>query len=291
MRIALFITCFNDTFFPGTGVALVRLLRELGHEVTFPAGQTCCGQVHFNTGYRPETLPLVRRFLEVFEGEEVVVSPSASCVAMVREHYPVLAREAGDPDLARRAEALGSRIYEMTRFLSDELEMEDLGASYRGRVALHPTCHSLRGLDLGPAPERLLRAVRGLELVELPNAGECCGFGGTFSVKNPDTSLAMLSDKIQDILDSGADTLTAVDNSCLMHIAGGLSRRGLLRGGRPGLGAEGPGGHPVSGEGSPVGTGGDGTGEGIRVCHLAEILASGLGGSGDASGSAAGERA
>jgi L-lactate dehydrogenase complex protein LldE len=250
MRIALFITCFNDAFFPQTGKALVRILEGLGHRVDFPQRQTCCGQVHFNTGYRREAHRLVQRFVKVFEGYEVVVAPSASCVAMVREQYPVLAAEAGDAGLEEDVREVASRTFEMSEFLVEGLQVEDLGASFYRRVALHPTCHSRRSIDVGNAPIRLLRAVEGLKLVDLPNAEECCGFGGTFSVKNPDTSLAMLSDKIQSVGDSGAQVLTAVDNSCLMHIAGGMRRQGMMTGS---LGAG----------------GGD---EGFQVMHLAEIL-------------------
>jgi len=252
MRIALFITCFNDALFPRTGAALVRILEGLGHQVDFPSEQTCCGQIHFNTGYRGEARRLLQRFLGVFDGAEVVVAPSASCVAMVREQYPVLASEVGDDSLESEARALGARTYEMSEFLVGRLGVEELGASFRSRVALHPTCHSKRGIDVGDAPERLLRAVEGLELVGLPNAGECCGFGGTFAVKNPHTSEAMLADKIQDVRSSDAEVLTGVDNSCLMHIAGGMHRLGILR---------------AKGESG-------GHGKDFRVMHLAEILVS-----------------
>lgn len=256
MRIALFITCFNDVLYPGTGRALVRVLEGLGHQVDFPPGQTCCGQIHFNTGYRREARLLALRFLEVFGDAEAVVAPSASCVAMVREQYPVLASESGDDALVTEVGALGARTFEMSEFLVGELRVENVGAFFPRRVALHPTCHSRRGIDVGDAPQRLLRAVEGLELVDLPNAGECCGFGGTFAVKNPDTSMAMLSDKIRDVQNSGAEVLTGVDNSCLMHIAGGMHRLGILRGNGRRRGAA----------------------EGLQVLHLAEILASGKGG-------------
>lgn len=272
MRIALFITCFNDVLFPRTGAALVRILEGLGHQVVFPEGQTCCGQIHFNTGYRREALGLMNRFLRVFEDAEAVVAPSASCVAMVREQYPLLAAEAGDPSLEAAVADLGGRVREFSEFLVGTLGVEDLGASFFGRVALHPTCHSRRSIDVGEAPIRLLKAVEGLELVDIPDAEECCGFGGTFSVKNPHTSLAILADKLQGIRDSGAELVTAVDNSCLMHIAGGLRRRGWLRK------------DPWGGEGrgcraSPVGNGWTGS-ETIGVAHLAEILAGRRGGSG-----------
>jgi L-lactate dehydrogenase complex protein LldE len=225
MRIALFITCFNDTLFPGTGRAVVELLERLGHEVVFPEEQTCCGQMHANSGYQLEALPLVRRFVRVFEGEEVVVSPSASCVGMVRDQYPRLAELARDGALARDVDALAPRVLELSELLVDRLGVEDVGAVFPHRVTYHPTCHSLRGLRVGDRPLRLLRAVRGLELVELPEANECCGFGGTFAVKNADTSMAMLSDKLRHVLDTRAEVCVAADNSCLMQIGGALRRQ------------------------------------------------------------------
>jgi L-lactate dehydrogenase complex protein LldE len=276
MRVSLFVPCFNDALFPGTAVATVRLLRRLGHDVEFPQDQTCCGQIHFNTGYRTEARRLALRFLRVFEGAEVVVAPSASCVAMVREQYGELFGEVSEGKEAKRfagsggvpegadarrfagsggvpragegeaLKALASRTYELTEFLVGVQGVEDVGAVFPHRVALHPTCHSIRGIHVGDAPLRLLRAVRGLELVDLPNAEACCGFGGTFSVKNPHTSLAMMDDKLRDVLECGAEVLTAVDNSCLMHLAGGLHRKGLL-------------------------------GPALRLMHLAEILVAGEG--------------
>jgi L-lactate dehydrogenase complex protein LldE len=225
VRIAVFITCFNDTLFPETGIATVRLLERLGHEVTFPLEQTCCGQVHFNTGYQRESLPLVRRFARAFAEAELVVCPSASCAAMVRHYHPRLAELAGDDRLRRDAEAVASRVFELSELLVNRLDLEDVGAYFPHRVTYHPTCHALRALHVGDAPERLLRAVRGIDLAELPQRSECCGFGGTFAVKNPDTSLAMLSDKVRSVLTTRAQYCTAVDNSCLMHIGGALSRQ------------------------------------------------------------------
>ena len=223
MRVALFVTCFNDTLFPSTGQAVVRLLERLGHEVAFPEGQTCCGQMHGNTGYQEHGRGLVQRWERVFAGEEVVVSPSASCVGFVREHVPSSA----------------GRLFELTEFLVDVLGVEDVGASFPHRVTLHPTCHSLRMLHVGDRPRRLLEAVQGIDLVPLEEAEECCGFGGTFAVKNADTSMAMLSDKLRRVLDTRAEVCTAADNSCLMHIGGALRRQR----------------------------------SGTRVMHLAEILA------------------
>ena len=217
---------------------MVRLLERLGHQVDFPREQTCCGQMHLNTGYRGEARELARRFVRVFSEAEVVVAPSASCVGTVRDFYPELAE--GDPALEREVAALAPRVFELSELLVARLGIEDVGASYTHRVTYHPTCHSLRMLRVGDAPYRLLRAVRGLELVELPQASECCGFGGTFAVKNADTSAAILADKVENVLDTRAEVCAAADNSCLLHIGGSLSR---LR-------------------------------TGVRTAHLAEILAS-----------------
>lgn len=225
MRIALFITCFNDTLFPRTGQAVVTLLERLGHEVVFPLEQTCCGQMHFNSGYHDEALPLVRRFARVFADEELIVSPSGSCVAMVRDHYPHVAQESGDPELIEAVRTLGERTFELTELLVDKLGVEDVGAYYPHRVTYHPSCHALRMLHIDDKPLRLLRAVRGIDLVELPQAEQCCGFGGTFAIKNADTSIAMLDDKLRAVAQTGAEICTAADNSCLMHIGGGLSRQ------------------------------------------------------------------
>jgi L-lactate dehydrogenase complex protein LldE len=225
VRIALFITCFNDTLFPRTGQAVVELLERLGHEVVFPEDQTCCGQMHANSGYQLEAVPLVHRFVRVFAGAELVVSPSASCVAMVRDQYAKLAELAGDPGLAREVDAVAPRVFELSELLVDRLGLEDVGAVFPHRVTFHPTCHSARLLRVGDRPLRLLRAVRGIDLVELPDAAECCGFGGTFAVKNADTSMAMLSDKLRAVLDTRAEACVAADNSCLMHIGGALRRQ------------------------------------------------------------------
>ncbi len=218
MRVALFVTCFNDTLFPDTGRAVVSLLERLGCSVEFPLEQTCCGQMHANSGYDADAL--LARFERVF-ASDVVVSPSASCVAHVRSHLP------------------GIRAFELTEFLVDELGVVDVGASFPHRVVLHPTCHSLRLLRVGDRPRRLLEAVRGIDLVDLNASEECCGFGGTFAVKNADTSMAMLSDKLRHVLDSRAEVCTAADTSCLMHIGGALRRQRA----------------------------------GVRTMHLAEILA------------------
>ena len=240
MRIALFVTCLADTMFPAAAKATVQLLERLGHEVVFPEGQTCCGQMHINTGYQKDALSLVRRHVRTFAPYDVVVAPSGSCVGSVRHQHALVARSAGDEGLAARAEDVASRTYELSELLVDVLGVTDVGAYYPHRVTYHPTCHSLRLLRVGDRPLQLLRAVRGLELVELPAAEQCCGFGGTFAVKNADTSTAMLTDKMANVLSTHAEVCTAGDASCLMHIGGGLSR---LR-------------------------------SGTRTVHLAEILAS-----------------
>ncbi len=225
MRVALFITCFNDTLFPNVGIATTHLLERLGLTVDFPEAQTCCGQMHFNTGYQREAIPLVRHFIEVFSTAEVVVAPSASCAGMVRDLYPKAAALSGDTALVAAVEELIPRVYELSEFLVKRLGVTDVGAYYPHRVTYHPTCHSLRVLHVGDAPLQLLRAVKGIDLVELPNARECCGFGGTFAIKNADTSLAILSDKMRCVLDTGAEVLCAADMSCLLHIGGGLHRQ------------------------------------------------------------------
>jgi L-lactate dehydrogenase complex protein LldE len=222
MRVALFITCFNDTLFPAAGRAVVEVLERIGCTVEFPLEQTCCGQMHVNSGYEHEAAGMMARFPRVFSGFDAVVSPSASCTAHVRERIPD-----------------APHVYELTEFLVDRLGVVDVGASFPHRVTLHPTCHSLRLLEIGDRPRRLLSAVRGLELVELDGARECCGFGGTFAIKNADTSTAMLSDKVRHVLDTRAEVCTAADTSCLMHIGGALRRQRA----------------------------------GVRTLHLAEILA------------------
>ncbi|MEU4568006.1 (Fe-S)-binding protein [Micromonospora sp. NPDC023956] len=224
MRVALFVTCLADVLFPEVGRATVRLLERLGHEVVFPADQTCCGQMHVNTGYHRQAVPLVRRHVDVFSRYDAVVAPAGSCVGSVRHQHADVARAAGDRALASRADALAARTYELSEFLVDVLGVTDVGAHFPHRVTYHPTCHSLRLLGVGDRPLRLLRAVRGLDLVALPAAEQCCGFGGTFAVTNADTSAAMLADKLDAVRSTGADVLTAGDASCLMHLGGGLGR-------------------------------------------------------------------
>jgi L-lactate dehydrogenase complex protein LldE len=216
MRVALFVTCVNDLAFPEAGIATVTLLERLGVQVAFPRAQTCCGQMQFNTGYPDEARPLAEKFARDFAGFDAVVAPSGSCAAFVEHVHPELA-----PDAAADVPP----VYELTAFLTDVLRVEDVGAYFPHRVVYHPTCHSSRLLNLGDRPLRLLRAVEGLELAPLAGAEECCGFGGTFALKNPDVSVAMGRDKVAHAVDSGARFLTAVDNSCLMHL-GGLANRG-----------------------------------------------------------------
>jgi L-lactate dehydrogenase complex protein LldE len=224
VRIALFATCLADAMFPAAAIATVRLLERLGHQVEFPAGQTCCGQMHVNTGYLREAVPLVQNHVDAFTGFDAIVAPSGSCVGSVRHQHAMVARRAGDDKLAGRAESLAAQTFELSEFLVDVLGIDDVDAYYPHRVTYHPTCHSLRMLGVGDKPLRLLRNVRGLTLVELPSADTCCGFGGTFAIKNADVSTAMLADKMASIMQTEAEMCTAGDASCLMHIGGGLSR-------------------------------------------------------------------
>jgi L-lactate dehydrogenase complex protein LldE len=242
VRIGLFITCVADTLFPQAGRATVALLERLGHTVRFPREQTCCGQMHANSGYDREAVAMVRRFVEVF-GEDrydAVVTPSGSCAAMVRHQYARIARGTGDAELQHAVADLAPRVFELAQFLVDELGVQDVGAYYPHRVTYHPSCHSLRLIGVGDAPRRLLSHVRGIDLVTLPDAETCCGFGGTFAVKNADVSAAMLADKTRAILDTRAEICASLDPSCLLHIGGGLSRQRA----------------------------------GVRTVHVAEILAS-----------------
>ncbi|HET9871848.1 MAG TPA: (Fe-S)-binding protein [Propionibacteriaceae bacterium] len=240
MKIALFVTCLVDGLFPQVGQACVRLLERLGHTVEFPTAQTCCGQMHVNTGYQRQALPLVERFVNVFEPYDVVVAPSGSCVGSVRHQHELVAHKYGSPALLAGVQAVSAKTYELSELLVDVLGVVDVDAYFPHTVTYHPTCHSLRMLRVGDRPRQLLEAVDGLKLVRLPGEAECCGFGGTFAIKNADTSTAMLADKMRHVQETGADVCTAGDSSCLMHIGGGLSR---LR-------------------------------AGTRTLHLAEILAS-----------------
>ncbi len=224
MKVSLLVTCLGDALFPDVGVATVRLLRRLGVEVAFPAAQTCCGQPHYNSGYKAEARDLARHTIRTFSGSEMVVAPSGSCAAMVKLEYPELFHD--DPIWRPRAEDLAGRTHELSDFLVNVLGVEDVGARFAGRATYHMACH-LRGLGLLTEPERLLRRVRGLEYVPLERADECCGFGGSFSVRYPEISGAMVGDKVAFIEKAGVDVVTATDAGCLMNIAGSLRRRGL----------------------------------------------------------------
>ncbi|MGC4110541.1 MAG: (Fe-S)-binding protein [Nocardioides sp.] len=233
------VTCVNDAMFPGVGRAVVEVLTRLGVEVEFPEAQTCCGQPMVNTGYLDEAVPVVRTFVSAFEGYDAIVTPSGSCAGSARHQHRIVAERAADPALAEALAAISPRVYELTEFLVDVLGVTDVGASFPHRVTYHPTCHSLRLLGVGDRPRRLLEGVRGLRLVDLPAAEECCGFGGTFAMKNADVSVAMGADKARHVRETGAEVLVAGDSSCLMHIGGLLSRER----------------------------------SGVRVMHLAEVLA------------------
>ena len=250
MRVALMVTCVNDAMFPDVGRAVVEVLSRLGVEVDFPEAQTCCGQPMVNTGYLDEAVPVVRTFVEAFAGYDAVVAPSGSCAGSARHQHGLVARRSGDAGLAAAVAEVSPRVYELSELLVDVLGVTDVGASFPHRVTYHPTCHSLRMLGVGDRPRRLLEAVRGLSLEDLPAAEECCGFGGTFAVKNPDVSVAMGADKARHVRETGAEVLVAGDSSCLMHVGGILSRQQ----------------------------------SGVRVMHLAEVLAATDQSTGDSAG-------
>ena len=224
-NVTLFIQCLVDTVWPHVAEAMVTVLQRLGLELDCPTQQTCCGQPAFNSGFRREARVAARRFIEIFENAGTIVSPSGSCVHMVRHHYPELFKE--EPQWCERAERIAARTYEFTEYLVDMLKVEGVGASYPGRVTYHDSCHLLRGLRVSEQPRRLLRRVAGLELVEMKNSDYCCGFGGAFAVKYPDISAAMVNDRVDHIVNSGADTVVGCDTGCLLSMAGAISRRGL----------------------------------------------------------------
>lgn len=236
MRIALFATCIVDAMYPDTARATVSILERLGHEVVFPARQACCGQMHLNSGYFDRALPVVRNHVEAFgHGDyDVAVAPSGSCVASVRHQHPMLARRCGDAVLEADARAVGARTYELSQLLTDVLGVTDaaaqLGSHFPHRVTYHPSCHGMRLLRLADRQLDLLRSVGGIDVVELPDSDQCCGFGGTFSLKNAEVSSAMLADKAAAIESTGAAVCSGGDASCLLHIAGGLSRTGSAAG-------------------------------------------------------------
>lgn len=222
--VALFATCLVDLFHPQVGEATVRLLRRLGLRVTYPEGQTCCGQPLFNNGFWTEAARIARRTIGLLEREECIVLPSGSCASMIIKEYPRLFR--GDPAMLGRVAALGRKTFELSDFLVRILGREDVGAGLAGTAAYHPSCHLLRGLGIAEAPARLLRNVQGLSLRELPAAEACCGFGGSFALKFAEVSNAILQEKIRNVHASGAELLIANDCGCLMHMGGGLRRAG-----------------------------------------------------------------
>jgi len=239
MKVALFVTCLVDQLWSSVGTSTVEILRRVGCEVEFDDRQTCCGQPAFNTGYREEARKVAERFITIFEESksDAIVSPSGSCTAMVH-HFPELFSD--NDDWRKRASAIADRTHELSSFLVRVLKVQDVGASWTGRVTWHDACHGLRDLNLKTEPRSLIRQVRGVEFVELENADSCCGFGGTFSVKYPEISVAILDQKIESIEKAGVQAVVAGDASCLMQIGGRLSRKGSK----------------------------------VRVMHLAELLAS-----------------
>jgi L-lactate dehydrogenase complex protein LldE len=224
MRISLFVTCLVDQMQPSIGASAVEVLRRVGCTVEFDARQTCCGQPAFNTGYRKDARALAKRFIEIFEASEAeaIVSPSGSCTAMIR-HYEDLFSD--DESWRERAQRIAARTHEFASFLVNVLGVEDVGASYKGRVTWHDACHGLRELNIREEPRRLIRHVRGAEFVEMPNADACCGFGGTFSVKYPEISVAILDNKIEAIERANVRAVVSGDASCLMQIGGRLARK------------------------------------------------------------------
>jgi L-lactate dehydrogenase complex protein LldE len=224
-NVTLFIQCLVDGIYPEVGEAMVAIFRKLGVNLTCPTGQTCCGQPAFNSGYRDEARVAARRFIDIFESSQAIVCPSGSCVSMVRHHYPQLF--ADDPAWLQRARNVAARTFELTEYLVDVLNVDDLGSRYDGVVTYHDSCHLLRNLRIKEQPRRLLSKIGGLEFVEMHNSDYCCGFGGSFSFKYADISAAMAGDKVENIIASGAETVVGCDMGCLMNIQGMLSRRGL----------------------------------------------------------------
>ena len=242
MRVALFSTCIGDALFPDAHKASALVLSRLGYDVVFPEGQTCCGQMHINTGYQKQALPIVEAYVDAFSDPSIdyVVAPSGSCAGSVRHQHPKIAERYGSKGLTEAATGAAKKTYELTEFITDIAGVTDVGAFFPHRVTYHESCHSKRFLKVGQRPYDLLNAVEGIDLVDLPNKEECCGFGGTFALKMSEVSAAMVSDKTRHIKDSQAEYVTAGDSSCLMNIAGAMSRQHL----------------------------------GVRALHIAEILAS-----------------
>ncbi|OFW76179.1 MAG: Fe-S oxidoreductase [Alicyclobacillus sp. RIFOXYA1_FULL_53_8] len=240
MKVALFVTCLVDNFYPHVAEAMVRILNRYGVEVTFPAGQTCCGQPAFNSGYVHEAREVGRTLIDAFQDADYVVSPSGSCAGMVHHYYPELYRE--DAPASAQVERLAGKTFEFSQFLVNVLKVTDLGAVFPHRVTYHPSCHGARLLGVKDEPLQLLQQVRGLELVDLPHANDCCGFGGTFAVKMHDISTAMVTEKTEHVLATEAEVLVGTDLGCLMNIGGRLRHQG----------------------------------HNVRVMHLAELLLEGI---------------
>jgi len=240
--VSLFIQCLVDTMFPEVGEAMIRVFDRLSIPLSYPKGQTCCGQPAYNSGYHREAAAAARHFIEVFDGADTIVCPSGSCVHMVRHHYPELFPD--DPVMTEKAKAIGAKTFEFTEYLVDVLGIADVKAEYFGTVTYHDSCHLSRGLGIARQPRLLLDKVNGLQFIEMQDSDTCCGFGGTFSINYPEISIAMVDEKISNILATGADTVIGCDISCLMNILGRLSRRG----------------------------------EKVKVLHIAQVLASENGG-------------
>lgn len=224
LTVALFATCVNDTMFPGTAIATVKLLERLGCKVEFPKEQTCCGQVFANTGYYDEAVGAVKTYYKAFGKYDYIVGASGSCVGAVRHQHEMLARRDAGEEVAKRVASVARRTYDISEFIVDVLGITDVGAYFPHSVTYHPTCHSMRIAKVGDKPLQLLRAVRGIDLRDLPNAETCCGFGGTFALKNPEVSTAMASDKARNVMNTGAEYLVTGDNMCLTNISGVLRR-------------------------------------------------------------------
>jgi L-lactate dehydrogenase complex protein LldE len=223
--VTLFIQCLVDSIYPEVGEAMVQIFHRLGIKPLCPTDQTCCGQPAFNSGYQREALVAAKRFIRIFETADAIVCPSGSCVSMVRYHYPELFRE--EASWLRRAKRVAAKTYEFTEYLVDILGVDDFGAHHEGKITYHDSCHLLRGLRVKEQPRILLRKISGIEFVEMNDSDRCCGFGGSFSVKYPDISTAMVEDKVNNIIESGADTVVGCDMGCLMNIQGMVNRRGL----------------------------------------------------------------
>lgn len=221
--VTLFVQCLVDSLYPEVGTAMVHLFDNLDIPVDIPADQTCCGQPAFNSGYRKEATVAAKRFIEIFEDSQVIVCPSGSCVDMVKHQYPGLFEDGSS--WQKRALGISSKIFELTEYLVDILGLEDVGASFDGRVTYHDSCHLLRNLGVQAPPRRLIAHVRGCQLIEMAHADKCCGFGGTFAVKYPDISTAILEEKIDHIVEARVDAVVGCDISCLMNIQGMLSRK------------------------------------------------------------------